>query len=122
MKKLGFIWLLSVVGLVGTLAHAYGRWDASFIRVGAIASTAPTSASLDLSTFVNAAAPPYVKVQCDVAAYIGQGRTGGTCAATTCEKVAAGDKFFAQLSGGETHIHALSVSGAAACQVYIARN
>lgn len=107
MRKLPFV-LLAV-----SVAASAGPWDASFKRIGQMVSTSPTSANLQVP------AASYLKVQCDAAAYVGQGQGSGTsCTATSCQKVAAGDVFYVRLLATEDYVAALAVSGTATCQVF----
>lgn len=109
MRKLA---LLLPFLMLGGAALADGPWDAAFDPAGTITSTAPASANLAVP------AGSYLKVQCDVAAHLGQGTGSGTaCTASTCEKVPAGRPWFVRLRSQQTHVAALAVSGTATCIV-----
>lgn len=109
--------IFALSAVLGGTALAAGRWDGSFEPKGTL--TAPTTGTNNLQV----PAGSYVKVQCDVAAYLGQGQGAATaCTATTCDRVAAGERWYAQLMPHEDRVAALGVSATATCTVWRSRN
>jgi hypothetical protein len=111
MRKLSFVLLFAAVAAGSGVALA-GPWDASFAPWGTITSVNPTAGNLKVP------AGSYVKVQCDVAAYIGHGAGNTTsCSSSTCEKKIAGDPLYVRLLPSEDYVAALAVGGTATCLV-----
>lgn len=100
MSRLKLIAVVLLMG-IGTFAVAAG-WDGSFRVKSTVAISDGVAQSCVYSQFA------YVKVTCDVDAYVGN-RTdggsgiGGACTSTTCDwvKFSLGEKYYSQMTGAE---------------------
>jgi hypothetical protein len=104
-----YLVLLSL--LVGGVASAV--WDASFVRLGQVAGTSTVSGALEVPKGA------YVKVRCDVAAYVGGGvGVEAACSPTLCDVFPGGEAIYIRLLSVEDRVAVRGLAATATCQVF----